>query len=119
MARRTKEDAAATRELLLDAAEREFCERGASRTSLAEVASAAGVTRGAVYWHFRDKSDVVSAMCASAKLSIETMVDRASSTQQEDPLATLRGLMTMALGRLATDHCSQAGFVEIFIKVYT
>src|SRR5206468_630304 len=38
MARRTKEDAAATRELLLDAAEREFCERGASRTSLAEVA---------------------------------------------------------------------------------
>ena len=68
MARRTKEDAAATRELLLDAAEREFCERGASRTSLAEVASAAGVTRGAVYWHFRDKSDLFSAMCARAKL---------------------------------------------------
>ena len=68
MARRTKEDAATTRELLLDAAEREFCERGASRTSLAEVASAAGVTRGAVYWHFRDKSDLFSAMCARAVL---------------------------------------------------
>jgi len=116
MARRTKENAAATRELLLDAAEREFCARGASRTSLAEVASAAGVTRGAVYWHFRDKSDLFSAMCARAKLPIETMLERASSTPQEDPLATLRGLMTMALARLATDRRSQAVFEVLFHK---
>ena len=85
MARRTKEDAAATRELLLDAAEREFCERGATRTSLAEVASAAGVTRGAVYWHFRDKSDLFSAMCARAKLPMEMLLERAGNTLQDDP----------------------------------
>jgi len=116
MARRTKEDAAATRELLLDAAEREFCERGATRTSLAEVASAAGVTRGAVYWHFRDKSDLFSAMCARAKLPMETMLERAGNTPQDDPLDTLRMLMTTALVRLATDRRSQAVFEVLFHK---
>jgi len=116
MARRTKEDAAATRELLLDAAEREFCERGATRTSLAEVASAAGVTRGAVYWHFRDKSDLFSAMCARAKLPMEMLLERAGNTPQDDPLGTLRSLMTTALVRLATDRRSQAVFEVLFHK---
>lgn len=116
MARRTKEDAAATRELLLDAAEREFCARGATRTSLAEVASAAGVTRGAVYWHFRDKSDLFSAMCARAKLPMETMLERAGNTPQDDPLGTLRTLMATALVLLATDRRSQAVFEVLFHK---
>src|SRR5947208_16766460 len=108
MARRTKEDAAATRELLLDAAEREFCERGASRTSLAEVASAAGVTRGAVYWHFRDKSDLFSAMCARAKLPLQTMLERAGNTPQDDPLEQLREFMTNALVRSSTGRRTHA-----------
>ena len=116
MARRTKEDAAATRELLLDAAEREFCARGATRTSLAEVASAAGVTRGAVYWHFRDKSDLFSAMCARAKLPMETMLERAGNSPQDDPLGTLRTLMTTALVLLATNRRSQAVFEVLFHK---
>ena len=52
MARRTREEALATREQLLDAAEQVFRERGVGHASLAEVAYAAGVTRGAVYHHF-------------------------------------------------------------------
>lgn len=62
MARRTKEEAQATRTALLDAAELLFKERGVSRTSLADIAHAAGVTRGAMYWHFKDKADLFSAM---------------------------------------------------------
>ena len=54
MVRRTKEAAAITREQLLDAAERVFRERGVAGSSLAQIAAEAGVTRGAVYWHFRD-----------------------------------------------------------------
>ena len=50
MARRTKEDAAATRNGLIDAAERVFCEKGVSRASLSDIASAAGATRGALYF---------------------------------------------------------------------
>ena len=116
MARRTKEDALATRELLLDAAEREFSQRGATRTSLAEVASAAGVTRGAVYWHFRDKSDLFAAMCARAKLPMETTLERAATTPQDDPLGTLHMLMTAALTNLASDPRAQAVFEVLFHK---
>ncbi len=49
MARRTKEEAAATRDSILDAAEQLFVEQGVSRTTLQHIASAAGVTRGAIY----------------------------------------------------------------------
>lgn len=58
LARRTKEDAFATRNSLLDAAEQVFYEQGVARASLNEIAQRAGATRGAVYWHFKDKLDL-------------------------------------------------------------
>ena len=114
MARRTKEDAAITREQLLDAAERVFRERGVARSSLAEVAAAAGVTRGAVYWHFRDKADLCAAMCERAMLPLETMLSDAGAAEHDDPLGTLRSLAVAALTRLASDSRSQAVF-EVMI----
>src|ERR1700712_1304134 len=57
MVRRTKEEAAETRNSILDAAERVFFEKGVSRTTLADIALEAGVTRGAIYWHFANKGD--------------------------------------------------------------
>lgn len=62
MARCTKEDALATRHRLLDAAEYVFVEKGVSRTSLHDIAHAAGVSRGAVYWHFKNKADLFNAI---------------------------------------------------------
>ena len=59
MPRKTKEEAQETRQRILDAAERVFQMQGVSRTSLAHIADAAGVTRGAIYWHFRNKADLV------------------------------------------------------------
>ena len=114
MVRRTKEDAAVTREQLLDAAERVFRERGVARTSLAEVASAAGVTRGAVYWHFREKADLYAAMCARATLPLETMLEDAGTAAHDDPLAMLRELALAALTRLAGDARTQAVFEVMF-----
>ena len=61
MARRTKAEAQATRNALIDAAERLFDSRGVSRTSLQDIAQAAGATRGAIYWHFKDKADLFNA----------------------------------------------------------
>jgi TetR/AcrR family acrAB operon transcriptional repressor len=110
MARKTKEDAAITREQLLDAAERVFRQRGVARSSLAEVAAAAGVTRGAVYWHFRDKSDLCAAMCERASLPLEIMLSDAGGATHDDPLAVLRELMLAVLRRLAQDPRSQAVF---------
>lgn len=116
MARRTKEEAAVTREQLLDAAERVFRARGVAASTLAEVAAAAGVTRGAVYWHFRNKADVYTAMCERATLPLETMLAEAGATVHADPLAALRELALTALSRLAGDPRSQAVFEVMFHK---
>jgi TetR/AcrR family acrAB operon transcriptional repressor len=116
MARKTREEALETRERLLDAAQCIFKQRGVTRTSLAEVAAAAGVTRGAVYWHFKDKADLFGAMCNRATLPLDAMFERAGETAATQPLATLRALCVGALTRLATDARTQDVFDVIFHK---
>ena len=56
--RRTKEDAAKTRAHILDVALRLFGELGYSGASLSRIATAAEVTKGAIYWHFESKVDL-------------------------------------------------------------
>lgn len=62
MARHTKEVALETSSRILDVAECIFSAKGVSRTSLADIARASGVTRGAIYCHFENKEDVFTAM---------------------------------------------------------
>ena len=101
MVRRTKEEAQETRHKLLDAAEHLFQEQGVSRTSLQDIAKRAGATRGAIYWHFKDKADLFNAMMERVTLPLEERVHRASFTPEgtpdiSDPMSDIR---------LATDHC--------------
>lgn len=60
--RKTKEEAEQTRKEIIHAARRVFHECGVSRSTLEKIAKAAGVTRGAVYWHFQDKAELFFAM---------------------------------------------------------
>lgn len=60
--RRTKEEAAITRENILDAAEELFCEEGFEGASLARIGEAAGVKRGAVHFHFTNKTGLLVAL---------------------------------------------------------
>ena len=103
MARRTKEDALATRSALLDAAERVFQQRGVSRTSLADIAQAAGVTRGAIYWHFKDKAALFNAMMDRVALplgaELEGLLERGG-----DPLQGLCRHLREALHQIVHDE---------------
>ncbi|EMW0554437.1 TetR family transcriptional regulator [Pseudomonas aeruginosa] len=54
MARKTKEESQKTRDGILDAAERVFLEKGVGTTAMADLADAAGVSRGAVYGHYKN-----------------------------------------------------------------
>ena len=100
MARKTKEEAERTRELLLDAAARVFHAKGVSRTSLAEIAEAAGLTRGAIYWHFRNKADVFKAMCDRIKLPMDAAVEATANRMASDPVGVLRELGLYAISLL-------------------
>ena len=110
MVRRTKDEAQETRNGILDAAERVFSEHGVSRTSLDDIATAAGVTRGAIYWHFKDKSDLFTAMVNRVTLPMEAMVARSSDDAIEDPLASLKACAVTALKRTVTDPQCQRVF---------
>lgn len=107
MARRTKEEAQATRVQILDAAERVFHAQGVSRASLAEVAKEAGVSRGAIYWHFENKIDMFQAMLERLRLPLEELARASESEDEPDPLGCMRELLVKALTRLAQDSQSQ------------
>lgn len=103
MARRTKQDAQATRDHLLDTAELVFQRHGVSRTSLNELAIAAGVTRGAIYWHFQDKVDLFNAMMSRVSLPMEEALDHCGDASVPDTLAQLRSALIGVLEKLVSD----------------
>jgi AcrR family transcriptional regulator len=60
--RRTKEEAAVTRTTLLKTALTVFSTKGYAAATLDDVAKAAHVTRGAIYWHFKSKADLYNTL---------------------------------------------------------
>ena len=89
MVRKTKEEADLTRSLIIEAARRVFLECGVGGTTFERIAAAAGVTRGAVYWHFRNKTELFFAMREQAILPF---VDRVIF--KEDDADPLHGIET-------------------------
>lgn len=116
MVRRTKEEAAATRDSILDAAEILFAKHGVSRTTLQHIATAAGVTRGAIYWHFVDKGAVFSAMMQRAMMPMDAAVKLAGERADTDPLQSLRNEMLAVLQIVEGDEKARRVFEIATLK---
>lgn len=84
--RRKDEHVADTRTALVDAARRLFAERGFAATGTEDIVSAARVTRGALYHHFKDKADLFRAVMTECA---REMADRlvAQETRRAETLA--------------------------------
>lgn len=100
MPRKTKQQAEQTRLAILDAAERTFVEKGVSRTSLEEIARRAGCTRGAVYWHFANKLDVLVALMERTDLPLFERFETTVRHETRDPLGAIRSMCLYALSEL-------------------
>ena len=98
--RRTKEEAEQTRASLLEAAETLFLQNGVAHTSLEQIARAAGVTRGAVYWHFQNKADLFHALLTQVRLPPEQLTERLRSCDQQHPLKPMRDMCIEAIESL-------------------
>jgi len=103
MVRRTKEEAQETRSQILEAAEKAFFERGVARTTLADIATLAGVTRGAIYWHFSNKADLVQAMLDTLQEPLDEMARASESEEELDPLGCMRKLLIHLFHQVALD----------------
>lgn len=115
MVRRTKEEAQETREQLLDAAERVFLERGVGHATLAEVAEAAGLTRGALYHHFDSKAELFEAMVARAEMPIDAAFE-SHDTPDADPLGVLAEQALNALLELARSPRVRRVYEVVFLR---
>lgn len=72
--KRTKEDAEQTRENILNAAIGLFADKGVTATTLEDIAAAAHVTRGAIYWHFKNKLEIFDALHERLHRPLVTMI---------------------------------------------
>lgn len=106
--RRTKAEAAETRAAILAAAEQLFFEKGVSNSRLEDIATAAGVTRGAVYWHFANKTDVFLELYNAVQLPRINMLDLEQASENGcDPLVFIEAAALDWLQLLSRDKQRQ------------
>ena len=101
MARKKKEEAQQTRQQLIEAAIGQFATRGVANTTLTDIADAANVTRGAIYWHFTSKSEIFNAIWEQQLPFRDIIRDRLSLSAGSDPLLMLREHFIAALQYIA------------------
>ena len=103
--RKTKEEAYQTRCNLLAAALTVFYERGVSKASLDEIAKTAGVTRGALYWQFKNKKDLFEALLQIHYANVEQQLEQVlHSDQTTEPLDFLYNSVLQHFESLVNDH---------------
>ncbi|MDM4767776.1 TetR family transcriptional regulator [Pelomonas sp. SE-A7] len=103
MARKTKQEAQETRSGIIDAAERLFHAKGVASTSLQQIAEEAQVTRGAIYWHFKDKAELFEAMMDRATMPLEEGMQPIEATEPEPVLS----LAELRFGLVNVFHSAQ------------
>jgi len=117
MARKTKSDTLQTRLQIIAAARRVFAERGVSRTTLAQIAKEAGVTRGAIYWHFKNKPDLFFAMMEQVSLPLIDRIDENLPAEDSgDPLRGIQASMAEIMRLLNEDEIARTTFEIIILK---
>gem|GEM_PF-1114905 len=117
--RRSAADAQQTKALLLSVADRLFAERGFAQTSIRDLATAAGVTSGAIYGHFRDKADLLAEVIhqrITSELESEAIGAASDHVQTLTRQATrykrrrrLRALLVQGAAAAQTDAETKAG----------
>jgi AcrR family transcriptional regulator len=77
-----------TRTKLLDAAAKVFSERGFAASSVDDVAAAAGMSKGAVYWNFESKDDLIEALIEDRVIApLRALIDFTRSAPADQPTA--------------------------------
>ena len=76
-----------------------------SKASLDEIAKTAGVTRGALYWHFKNKKDLFEALLQIHYANVEQQLEQVlHSDQTTEPLDFLYNSVLQHFESLVNDH---------------
>src|SRR4030067_1321008 len=113
--RRTKAQACKTRSKILRAALTEFSTRGYSATRLEFVARRAGVTRGAIYWHFPGKIGLYQALLETYSARSDEVVAKAV-VEGGSLREIVRRVMVRLLETIEKDPALRQGMELFFFK---
>lgn len=129
MARRAWSEAQVTREKILDAAEWCFRTLGVSGTSMESIATRAGCTRGAIYGHFREQTEILHAILRRGDLGMAARIE--ATTQCPPPvLPALRACLRECLldiernehacgvAEILTHRCDFSGARQQILEVW-
>ncbi|MBN6044822.1 acrEF/envCD operon transcriptional regulator [Citrobacter sp. ku-bf4] len=108
MAKRTKADALKTRQHLIETAIIQFATRGVSNTTLNDIADAAQVTRGAIYWHFDNKTQLFNELWQQQPPLRDLIQERLAFHVSVNPLQQLREKLIAGLQYIAEIPRQQA-----------
>lgn len=108
MAKKTKADALKTRQHLIETAIVQFALRGVGNTTLNDIADAANVTRGAIYWHFENKIQLFNELWLQQPPLRDLIQDRLIGRWGDNPLQRLREKLVVGLQYIAEIPRQQA-----------
>lgn len=114
--RKTKTEALKTKEHLMLAALETFYRKGIARTSLNEIAQAAGVTRGALYWHFKNKEDLFDALFQRICDDIENCIAQDAANAEGGSWTVFRHTLLHFFERLQSNDIHYKFHNILFLK---
>lgn len=115
--RRTKQEAEQTRRRIMDAALHTFDQHGIAHTTLEQVAKAAGVTRGAIYWHFSGKEALLREIREDVSLPLLNQSDFTLLNDAcEDTLARVERFLLDILRAVEKDAHTRLAFSVMSFK---
>jgi TetR/AcrR family transcriptional regulator, repressor of the mexAB-oprM multidrug resistance operon len=84
--RKTKVNTEISKLRILLAAEEEFCQRGFVAANIDSIAKAAGLTKGAIFWHFKSKADLFKEIIKRATGRMKDIFQEGFSSSQPIPI---------------------------------
>lgn len=101
--RRTKEEAMRTRMSIMESALDIFSEKNFANASVSEITSRIGLSKGAFYWHFKNKQDILIKIVEEFCVGDSDKYMGLCETSPES-VGSLRGYMKEALARLRSEE---------------
>lgn len=100
--RRTKAEADKTRQALISSAWRIFSLKGYAETRLSDIAKEAGVTRGAIYWHFGNKENLLISLFKERADSYFTIISDALE-KNLNPFEKIKTILVNVIKKMEID----------------
>lgn len=111
MPRRTAAEAEETRRQIIAVARHAFASKGYAEASTSEIVAEAGVTRGALYHHFRDKADLFRSVFFEVERDLNDTVVKAAA-DETDPRALFRAGCRAALTAMSDPDYHQIAVID-------